>query len=36
MFLIGEPLGWGPEYHNNVNLQTNFLEELNIPTYHDF
>lgn len=36
MFLMGEPLGWGPEYHNHINLQSDFLEELNIPTYNNF
>jgi hypothetical protein len=36
MFLMGEPLGWGPEYQDNVNLQSDFLEELNIPTYNNF
>jgi hypothetical protein len=36
MFLMGEPLGWGPEYQDNINLQSDFLEELNIPTYNNF
>lgn len=36
MFLLGEPLGWGPEYKDNINLQSDFLEELNIPTYNNF
>ena len=34
--MMGEPLGWGPEYKNNVILQNDFLEELNIPTYNNF
>ena len=36
MLMMGEPLGWGPEYKNNVILQNDFLEELNIPTYNNF
>ena len=36
MFMLGEPLGWGPEYQDNQELQSDFLEELNIPTYNNF
>lgn len=33
---LGEPLGWGPEFRNNIQLQDDYLAELNITTYNQF
>jgi hypothetical protein len=37
MMMIGEPLGWDEKvYRDNIELQDDFLEELNITTYNGF
>jgi len=36
LFMLGEPLGWGDEFKNDPDLQDDFLEELNVPTYNNF
>ena len=33
---LGEPMGWGDRYKDNLALRDNFFEELNIPTYNWF
>ena len=36
MLKLGRPLGWTEEFRGNFEIQDEFLEELNIPTYNNF
>lgn len=36
MMKLGKPLGWDEDYKDDFEMQDEFLEELNIPTYNNF
>jgi hypothetical protein len=38
MFMMGGPLGWPQEhgYNESIEIQDDFMEELNLPTYNNF
>ena len=36
MLKLGRPLGWNEDFRGKFDLQDDFMEELNIPTYSNF
>ena len=36
MLKLSKPLGWTDDFQGNFELQDDFLEELNIPSYNNF
>ena len=36
MLELGEPLGWTPEFKDNLQKQKEFLKKMDINTYFDY